>query len=58
MIYKRKKWIDKSGAVTVVHEHGPTEELNEGEYEARVTYCLNQFQQSRLPAWDENTKND
>ena len=53
-----KKWIGKSGAVTVVHEHGPTEELNEGEYEARVTCCLNQFQQSRLPAWDEKTKND
>ncbi len=49
-----KSWVGKVGAVNVVHEFGPTDRLEKGQYEIWVHRCLNQFEQTRLPAWKED----
>ena len=49
-----KSWVGKVGAVNVVHEFGPTDRLKKGQYEIVVHRCLNQFEQTRLPAWQDD----
>lgn len=48
-----KKWVGKMGAVYVEHNYGPFKHLQEGEYEAKVAYCLNTRQQMNLPPWSD-----
>ena len=48
-----KRWIGKTGAVYVWHEHGPTKRLGEDEYEALVSCFLDAREQSQLPPWGD-----
>jgi len=46
-----RKWIGKMGAVYVEHNYGPSQRLQEGEYEAKVSCCLDVRLQAKLPPW-------
>ena len=46
-----RKWIGKMGAVYVEHNYGPSQRLQEGEYEAKVSCCLDFRLQAKLPPW-------
>ncbi len=48
-----KKWVGRTGAVSVWHEHGPTKYLAEDEYEAMVSHILSVKERDKLPLWSD-----
>ena len=48
-----KRWIGKTGAVYVWHEHGPSKHLAEDECEAVVRCFLSAREQAQLPPWSD-----
>ena len=48
-----KRWIGKTGAAAVWHNHGPTKVLADDEYEALVTCFLNARDRAQLPPWSD-----
>ena len=48
-----KRWIGKTGAAYVWHEHGPSKRLAEDEYEAMVSCFLSVREQAQLPPWSD-----
>ena len=53
ILRRYKRWIGKTGAAYVWHEHGPTKNLAEDEYEAMVSCFLNAREQAQLPPWSD-----
>ena len=52
-LQRYKKWIGKTGAAYVWHEHGPTKRLEEGEYEAMISCFMDVRELDKLPPWSD-----